>query len=53
MDLNTKLHVLWGVYNNPLTPENKKEQAAELLRAAVAVVEPNKLTAKINAKLGG
>ena len=51
MDINTKIHVVWGVYNNPMTPEDKKVKAEALLRQIVATLEPTKLTKKIEEAL--
>ena len=44
MDNNTALHVLWGVYNNPLTPDAKKREVLEAIKANIG---DDKLSQKI------
>ena len=35
MNNETALHVIWGVFNNPNTPESMKENIRERLQKAV------------------
>lgn len=51
MNTETKIHVLWGIYKNPCTPENKRAQARELLAAACEIAEDSKLVTQIKMEL--
>ena len=51
MNDNTPLHVLWGVFNNPFTPEKTKEEVKAMIAKLVAKDKTSKLSKKITSVL--
>lgn len=51
MNDNTPLHVLWGVFNNPFTPEKTKEEVKAMIVNLVAKDKTSKLSKKITSVL--
>ena len=47
MNNETALHVIWGVFNNPNTPESMKNKIKDRLQKAVETND-SKLAKKIN-----
>lgn len=53
MNKTTVLNVLWGVYNNPVTPDAKKTECLALINEAIKSSDNAKLVAKVEAALNG
>ena len=53
MNKSTLLNVLWGVYNNPVTPSSKKTECLALIQAALESSDNDKLVKKIEEVLNG
>ncbi len=53
MNKTTLLNVLWGVYNNPVTPSSKKTECLALIHDALEVSDNPKLVKKIEEVING